>query len=622
MTNDLLGLIPSRSAGPTPGRTSRGRGEQRAERRTVLVRDCPSGFVLGHREYHALLKDVTIHGGGFLLPPVAELPDLRTGALLELSIHSDLEPLPRKGRVRWVLAEDGGLRFGVGYEGLPADAECIGVLNMDRVKIDPGWALRIPANLALRRQVLPLGCADGQVYVACANALDGPALQAVEKLVGLRVRPEPAEPASLQRALDRVYGDAQGTAANTPQIRTRSIDLRSLAELLPDEVVPLCDEMLHAAILRQASDIHIDPDREGVQVRLRVDGGLEHYRRLPSSVHSGVISRFKVLCGMDIAEKRAPQDGAFKHHFGRAAAGQNLDVRVATLPTKFGERMTLRLLALQTESLTLERLGMCARDLTCFADAIARPHGMILLTGPTGSGKSTTLYAAIRRLAAQEGLNILTVEDPIEYEIRGVAQIEVDAADKVTFVKALRSVLRHDPDVVMIGEIRDAETADVAIKAALTGHLAFSTLHTNSAVSVITRLADMGVDRYLIAATLRLVVAQRLVRQLCPRCRKPRDLTPAEATALGRPELVGRTVYDPAGCIYCGGKGYLGRIGLFELLPLDEGWAREITRGAEETELLARMRERQVATLLDDGLTKLFDGRTAVREVLGAVSAW
>ena len=284
--------------------------------------------------------------------------------------------------------------------------------------------------------------------------------------------------------------------------------------------------------------------------------------------------------------------------------------------------MTLRLLALQTESLTLERLGMCARDLTCFADAIARPHGMILLTGPTGSGKSTTLYAAIRRLAAQEGLNILTVEDPIEYEIRGVAQIEVDAADKVTFVKALRSVLRHDPDVVMIGEIRDAETADVAIKASLTGHLAFSTLHTNSAVSVITRLADMGVDRYLIAATLRLVVAQRLVRQLCPRCRKPRDLTPAEATALGRPELMGRTVYDPAGCIYCGGKGYLGRIGLFELLPLDEDWAREITRGAEETELLARMRDHQVATLLDDGLTKLFDGRTAVREVLGAVSAW
>lgn len=221
-----------------------------------------------------------------------------------------------------------------------------------------------------------------------------------------------------------------------------------------------------------------------------------------------------------------PQDGAFQHRFGRA--GQAIDIRVATLPTKHGERMTLRLLALQTESLTLERLGMSEQDLACFGQAIEKPHGMVLLTGPTGSGKSTTLYAAIRHLMTLENLNILTVEDPIEYKMKGVAQAEIDSADKVTFLKALCSVLRHDPDVVMIGEIRDAETADVAIKASLTGHLVFSTLHTNSAVSVITRLADMGVDRFLIAATLRLAVAQRLVRQLCPRCRKPRELTARE----------------------------------------------------------------------------------------------
>src|SRR5208283_4553766 len=250
------------------------------------------------------------------------------------------------------------------------------------------------------------------------------------------------------------------------------------------------------------------------------------------------------------------------------------------------------------------------------------PHGMILLTGPTGSGKTTTLYAAIRRLMDREDLNILTVEDPIEYEINGVAQVEVDSADKVTFVKALRSVLRHDPDVVMIGEVRDGETADVAIKASLTGHLVFSTLHTNSAVSVITRLADMGVDRFLIAATMRLAVAQRLIRQLCPRCRKPTQLTMSQAAALNAPEMAGRTVYEPAGCIYCGGRGYAGRIGLFEMLPLDEEWSRSIARGAEEAELIERMRELRIASLLDDGLEKLLAGATSVREVVSAVSVW
>jgi type II secretory ATPase GspE/PulE/Tfp pilus assembly ATPase PilB-like protein len=284
--------------------------------------------------------------------------------------------------------------------------------------------------------------------------------------------------------------------------------------------------------------------------------------------------------------------------------------------------MTLRLLALQTESLTLERLGMRDLDLGCFERAIEKPHGLILLTGPTGSGKSTTLYAAIRHLLGRENLNILTVEDPIEYEIKGVAQAEVDSADKVTFLKALRSVLRHDPDVVMIGEIRDSEPADVAIKASLTGHLVFSTLHTNSAVSVITRLADMGVDRFLIAATLRLAVAQRLVRQLCPRCRQPRELTAREAAALSRPEAAGQTVYNQTGCLYCGDKGFLGRIGLFEMLPLDEDWSRAIARGMEETELLGLVRERRIPTLLDDGLAKIVAGVTNVREVLGAVSAW
>jgi general secretion pathway protein E len=384
--------------------------------------------------------------------------------------------------------------------------------------------------------------------------------------------------------------------------------------------VALCDELLYAAMVREASDIHIDPGESSVLVRFRVDGVLEPYRQLPTPALIGVISRFKVLGGMDIAEKRSPQDGRFTHRLGPTS--QKVDIRVATLPTKHGERMTLRLLALQTESLTIERLGMSPRDLVHFERAITKPHGMILLTGPTGSGKTTTLYAALRKLIKQRNGNIVTIEDPIEYDIPGVAQVEVDSADKISFDRALRSVLRHDPDIVMIGEIRDRETAGVAIKAALTGHLVFSTLHTNSAASVVTRLHDMGMERYLVAATLRLAVAQRLVRRLCRRCRKPRPLSEAEAVALACPEAAGRTVYDPGGCLYCANRGYVGRMAIFELLPSDEDLSREIAQGCEEVQILQRMREQGVSTLIEDAAEKVFAGETTVRDVLATITVW
>ncbi|HYV38785.1 MAG TPA: ATPase, T2SS/T4P/T4SS family [Gemmataceae bacterium] len=600
------------------GRT---RGERRGQARSAPAKPYPVTFLHGGRLMTATLKDVTRAGARLLVQTGYEDLRLEIDAIVELQIQTPWETVSRKGRVTWERPVEQGLEFGVHYVELPADADCVGLLNMDKVKIDPALAFRVPPQLALRRQVLPFALSDGHVHVACCNVLDLAALQAVEKFVATPVRAEAAEPESLKRALDRVYADLQhGPTPGSGAPKSRSIDLRALSILQPDDTVAVSEEMLHAAILRQASDIHIDPDQDGLQIRFRVDGALEVYRRLPLTLQSGVVSRFKVLCGMDIAEKRAPQDGGFKHSFGRT--GQKIDIRVATLPTKYGERMTLRLLALQTEQLTLERLGMRDDDLKCFHHYLDQPHGMILLTGPTGSGKTTTLYAAIRRLMERESLNILTVEDPIEYEIKGVAQAEVDSADKVTFVKALRSVLRHDPDVIMVGEIRDTETADVAIKAALTGHLVFSTLHTNSAVSVITRLADMGVDRFLIAATLRLAAAQRLVRQLCPRCRKARPMTVGEAAALQQPDLAGRTVYDAGGCIYCAGRGYAGRVGLFELLPLDEGWSRRIADGAEEAELIQRMRDQKLTTLIQDGVAKVLGGTTTLRETLGAVSIW
>ncbi|HZZ71265.1 MAG TPA: GspE/PulE family protein [Pirellulales bacterium] len=488
------------------------------------------------------------------------------------------------------------------------------LLDMDRVRIDPAWALRVPPSLALRRQVLPIAAVDGQIYVACADETDLQTLQAVQRHFDMPICPQRAEPLSLKRSLGRIFGDLKSAAAGAAiaRGRTSETDLK--------DATGLCDELLHAAVVREASDVHIDPHEDGVQIRFRVDGQLEKYRKLSSVLHNGLVSRFKVLAGMDIAEKRAPQDGQFRHRYG--PTNQTVDIRVATLPTAHGERMTLRLLALQTESLTLERLGMLAGDLAQFESAINKPHGLILLTGPTGSGKSTTLYAAIRRLMSLDDLNIVTIEDPIEYGIPGVAQVEVDSADKVSFGKALRSVLRHDPDVVMIGEIRDRETADVAIKASLTGHLVLSTLHTNSAASVITRMTDMGIDRYLTAATLRLAVAQRLVRRMCEHCRTPRPMTVAEAIAFDRPDAAGTTVYEPKGCLYCANRGYIGRLGLFELLPCDENVARDIARDAKEAEIVAYSRAQGMPRLIDDGFEKVTAGLTSIKEAMSAVTVW
>lgn len=592
------------------------KSERRQTFRSKVSADVEVTFSSGLHAFVGQMLDISPRGVCIIVP--APSPSkITVGETLDITFILPDESTKRNARlVRW---QDGieVNRLSFAFTNVDDKNACLGILCLDHIKIDPAWALRVSPSLALRRQIVPFAADDAWVYVACREQLDPSVRQALEKSLGMPVRVEIADPESLRRTIDRVYGDWQ--AAGGWQ-RTRSIDLRTLQSIQPEDVVGLCDEILHAAIVRLASDIHIDPEASHLHVRFRVDGVLDTYRRLPANAHNGIVSRFKVMAGMDIAEKRAPQDGGFKHRFGRGE--QSIDLRVATLPTKYGERMTLRLLALQTETLTLERLGMSEKDLVLFEHAIDRPHGMILLTGPTGSGKSTTLYAAIRRLLQREGLNIITVEDPIEYEIPGVAQTEIDQADKVTFLKALRSVLRHDPDVVMIGEIRDAETADVAIKASLTGHLVFSTLHTNSAASVVTRLADMGVDRYLIAATLRLAVAQRLVRKLCPRCRTQRALTQAEAVALQRIDDTGRQIHEAKGCIYCGQRGYTGRLGLFELLPIDDDLGRLIAEGGEEGELMRMQREKQESRLVDDGFDKILRGSTSVREVLNAVTAW
>jgi type IV pilus assembly protein PilB len=339
-------------------------------------------------------------------------------------------------------------------------------------------------------------------------------------------------------------------------------DLLSHVDRITDPVA-LVDRILRAGLLMRASDVHIDPFESFVRVRFRIDGELEDVLRIPSSMQGALTGRLKVLSSMDIAEKRAPQDGGFtwRMNVPSPTSSNPLDIRMATLPVRHGERITLRLLEVGGEKFSLDDIGLLPFQREMVNDILLKPQGLVLLTGPTGSGKTTTLYAFIAELLKGSAKNIMTVEDPVEYEIPGVSQAEVDSSDKVNFSKALKSILRHDPDVVMIGEIRDSESLDVAVKSALTGHLVLSTLHANGAVAAVTRLRNMSLANHLISATLRLSIAQRLVRTLCRAC-------------------------GGKGCPSCSGKGLKGRTGIFELFKIDAKASRLIADGASEEAIL------------------------------------
>jgi type IV pilus assembly protein PilB len=479
-------------------------------------------------------------------------------------------------------------------------------INLSDVIVDPIWALRITPQMAHRKQLLPLTEIDGKVLVATNVANNGTVVRNLEKKFGKPVQLELADAESLSKAIEDIYGSrSQVLMASAQQIE--------FADGNADEMVELGNRLLDAAILRQASDVHIDPDKDKFEIRLRVAGDIEPFDSLPIAQHGALLSRLKVLANLDIAEKRAPQDGSMVHRF--QGTGVSVDIRVATIPTKHGEKMTLRLLGMRSDKLTLENLGMSPEHMQIFRKSIAQPHGMILVTGPTGSGKSTTFYAALREINRGLTRTIMTIEDPVEYDLAGINQVQVDE-EKVTFAKALRSVLRHDPDVVMVGEIRDPETAEIAVTAAMTGHLVLSTLHTNSAASAVTRLLNMGLEPYLLSAILRLSIAQRLVRELCTKCAKPYSVTEEQAFVLGDRSLKGTTAYVPVGCKYCANRGTRGRIGLFEFLPLDDRFRSIIREGMVEDDLLAKMADCSIASLRDDGLAKALAGIVPLSEVI------
>ncbi|MEM9108748.1 MAG: ATPase, T2SS/T4P/T4SS family [Planctomycetota bacterium] len=569
--------------------------------------------------FDASMVDISATGVQIELPRVEDAPIEGKRLILELvDDGADTAP-PRAGEVIWSGAPDSP-RLGVQFlndESIDLDPGQPDLgLDIERVKVDPQVAMRFPAARARRWQVLPFAANEDCVMVAAADAILDRAGPALDRCYRREVEVHVVEPEALSRVIERVYAGAEALGASADYSSSvdigSSIDTVSIDINEPDAVT-LYDHLFASAIMYGASDIHIDSFEEAVRLRVRVDGQIEPLRELSPESGAALISRIKVMAGLNIAERRAPQDGRLRHE---TANGVKVDVRVATLPTKHGERLTLRLLAQDSGNITLASLGMSEDQLKQFGQAIRQPYGLILITGPTGSGKSTTLYAAIRQLLREADLNVITIEDPIEYQIPEATQVEVDPAEKVTFPKALRSTLRHDPDVVMVGEIRDNATADIAVKAALTGHLVFSTLHTNDAAGAITRLTDMGVPPFLVAATVRMVVAQRLVRQLCSSCSQDQPCDPAHAAALGRPSLAEQTIKSPAGCLYCGDRGYTGRMALFEMIKCDKELSKLIVNDATEAEIKEHLDTLGLSTLADDAAAKLLDGRTSMAEVL------
>jgi len=379
--------------------------------------------------------------------------------------------------------------------------------------------------------------------------------------------------------------------------------------------VKLVNQILLKAINVGASDIHFEPYEDEAIVRIRMDGELHEYIKIPPLKYSEVVSRIKVLSNLNVAEKRIPQDGKFHIKVG----SKDYDVRVSVVPTVFGERVVLRLLDKSGNLLTLQELGLSSEDLNKVERLISKPYGIVLVTGPTGAGKSTTLYAMLQKLKSPRK-NIITIEDPVEYQIKGISQIQVNPKVGLTFASGLRSILRQDPDIIMVGEIRDKETAQIAVQAALTGHLVLSTLHTNDAPSAVTRLKDMEIEPFLISSSLEGVIAQRLVRKICPHCKVSYKPTPEELRELGLDPNKEYTFYKGQGCEHCFGTGYKGRIGIFEVLELDEELKKLIAKTQDSNVIKEKAKEKGFKTMLQDGIEKILKGITTSEEVLAVTS--
>jgi type IV pilus assembly protein PilB len=502
----------------------------------------------------------------------------------------------------------------------------ISAVALSQLDLEPAVLALVPVAVATRHEVLPLTREGGRLTLAMADPTNVAAIDAVAFITNLHVVPVVASRTAIRQAIDRNYrrnrltdvvaeitgsADAEPPAEAEARAGAEAYELREAADDPP--IVRLVNAVLIDAIERGASDIHWEPYEHVFRLRLRVDGILHEAWTLPRRLEPAVISRLKIMASLDIAERRLPQDGRIRlRHGGRAA-----DLRVSMLPTAFGEKCVLRVLDKEAVRLDLRDLGFEGAALERFQHAVRQPYGMVLITGPTGSGKTTTLYAGIHGINAPE-VNIVTAEDPVEYNLKGVNQVQINEGIGRSFGAVLRSFLRQDPDVILVGETRDIETAQIAVRAALTGHLVLSTLHTNDCPSTITRLVDMGIPPYLVAASLLLVVAQRLARRVCDRCAEPIEVDEEMLAAHGHvPTGQGRlTIARGKGCERCNFTGMRGRIALYELMPVTEAIRDLIVRGAPVQELRATAQAQGMRTLREAGFARVLEGTTTVDEVL------
>jgi len=476
---------------------------------------------------------------------------------------------------------------------------------------------------ARRHRMIPIEMVNGRLRVACANPYDIEGIDSFKRIAGGNIELVVASEPDVIKALTEFYG-LRHSVKKAERDLTGGIDLGNLEQLVrmkseaeiessDAHVVRAVEFMLQHSFDCRASDIHIEPKREDSLIRFRIDGVLHDIQRMPKVVHAAVVSRIKTMSRLDIAEKRRPQDGRVKTSRG----GREVELRVSTLPVAFGEKVVMRIFDPQVLVQDLSGLGFYPDELQLFNDFISRPHGILLVTGPTGSGKTTTLYSALKVIATRE-INVTTIEDPIEMVHEDFNQTAVQLKVGITFAAALRHILRQDPDVIMVGEIRDAETAQYAIQAALTGHLVFSTLHTNDAAASISRLSDLGVERFLISSTLVGTMAQRLLRRICPNCTTERFLTEEEVNTLRLAVPPGKRVRvkEGEGCFECRGTGYLGRTGIFEILPIDDAVKNLVVSGADAPEIKREAVKNGMRTLRQSALRKLAEGTTTFEEVV------
>lgn len=504
----------------------------------------------------------------------------------------------------------------------------VSAVDLDTLNLPSDVVRQIPHRVARRYHAVPVSRENGRLKVAMCNPADAAALDEIRFVAGVNIDPCVSTDGMIERALNRYYGTGveleeiaksvgSGELSLIADSDVEVTDVDDLERKANEEpIVKLVNAIISKAVESGASDIHIEPYEDEVLVRYRIDGKLRNVMSLPPSMKNRVATRVKIMSRLNIAEKRLPQDGRMRIR----TADKDIDIRVSIVPSIFGEKVVLRILDKSGVVMDLSALGFEDFDLKRFREAINQPYGIILLTGPTGAGKTTTLYAALREIMSED-INIMTVEDPVEYSIKGITQVNVKESIGLTFASALRSFLRQDPDVILVGEIRDPETASIAIKAALTGHLVLSTMHTNDAPTTVDRLCEMGMERYLIASSLKAVAAQRLVRKICPHCKEQIDVPLSAVSGTGMEKYAnGETVrlYRGKGCELCGFTGYKGREAVYEVMPITDRIRKMILGGASADEIRTVAVEEGMSTLRDNGLKKVAKGITTLEEVLNA----